>query len=66
MKKNFEPYGRYIQGLNGRYITAEDVGTTEEDMDIIYEETDFVTGISPLTALRAILRRLQLTACIAG
>ncbi|MFD1707046.1 Leu/Phe/Val dehydrogenase [Siminovitchia sediminis] len=42
----FRAYGRFIQGLNGRYITAEDVGTTEEDMDIIYEETNFVTGIS--------------------
>jgi leucine dehydrogenase len=43
----FRAFGRYIQGLNGRYITAEDVGTTVEDMDIIYEETNFVTGISP-------------------
>jgi leucine dehydrogenase len=43
----FRAFGRYIQGLNGRYITAEDVGTTEEDMDIIHQETDFVTGISP-------------------
>lgn len=33
--------------MNGRYITAEDVGTTVEDMDLIHEETDFVTGISP-------------------
>ncbi|AWB46812.1 leucine dehydrogenase [Paenibacillus sp. CAA11] len=40
-------FGRYIQGLNGRYITAEDVGTTVEDMDIIHQETDYVTGISP-------------------
>ncbi|MEH7383099.1 branched-chain amino acid dehydrogenase [Bacillus sp. JJ1533] len=43
----FRAFGRYIQGLNGRYITAEDVGTTVADMDIIHEETDFVTGISP-------------------
>lgn len=43
----FRALGRYIQGLNGRYITAEDVGTTVEDMDIINQETDFVTGISP-------------------
>lgn len=43
----FRAYGRFIQGLNGRYITAEDVGTTVEDMDIIYQETEFVTGISP-------------------
>lgn len=42
----FRAFGRYIQGLNGRYITAEDVGTTVEDMDIIHQETDYVTGIS--------------------
>ena len=42
----FRAFGRYIQSLNGRYITAEDVGTTEEDMDLIHMETDFVTGIS--------------------
>ncbi|MRG86519.1 Leu/Phe/Val dehydrogenase [Salinibacillus xinjiangensis] len=43
----FRAFGRYIQGLNGRYITAEDVGTTVQDMDTIYQETNFVTGISP-------------------
>lgn len=43
----FRAFGRYIQGLNGRYITAEDVGTTVGDMDLIHEETDYVTGISP-------------------
>lgn len=43
----FRAFGRYIQGLNGRYITAEDVGTTVEDMDLIYQETPFVTGVSP-------------------
>ncbi|HLR40396.1 MAG TPA: Glu/Leu/Phe/Val dehydrogenase [Virgibacillus sp.] len=42
----FRAFGRYIQSLNGRYITAEDVGTTVEDMDLIHMETDFVTGIS--------------------
>lgn len=42
----FRAFGRFIQSLNGRYITAEDVGTTVEDMDIIHMETDFVTGIS--------------------
>ncbi len=47
-EEKFRAFGRYVQGLNGRYITAEDVGTTEEDMDIIHEETDFVTGISPV------------------
>lgn len=43
----FRAFGRFVQGLNGRYITAEDVGTTVADMDIIHEETDYVTGISP-------------------
>lgn len=43
----FRAFGRYIQSLNGRYITAEDVGTTVQDMDTIHMETDFVTGISP-------------------
>ncbi|MDN4493380.1 Leu/Phe/Val dehydrogenase [Ureibacillus aquaedulcis] len=43
----FRALGRFIQGLNGRYITAEDVGTTVSDMDLIHEETDYVTGISP-------------------
>ncbi|BAU29141.1 leucine dehydrogenase [Aneurinibacillus soli] len=43
----FRAFGRYIQGLNGRYITAEDVGTTVADMDLIHLETDYVTGVSP-------------------
>ena len=43
----FRALGRFIQGLNGRYITAEDVGTNVSDMDLIHEETDYVTGISP-------------------
>lgn len=43
----FRAFGRYIQSLNGRYITAEDVGTTVDDMDLIHMETDYVTGISP-------------------
>ncbi|MFJ6209995.1 Leu/Phe/Val dehydrogenase [Lysinibacillus sp. NPDC092081] len=43
----FRALGRFIQGLNGRYITAEDVGTTVADMDLMHEETNYVTGISP-------------------
>ncbi|RDW19142.1 leucine dehydrogenase [Oceanobacillus arenosus] len=42
----FRAFGRYIQGLNGRYITAEDVGTTVDDMDLIHLETDYVAGLS--------------------
>ena len=40
-------YGRFIDTLGGRYITAEDVGTTGDDMDMIHRETRWVTGISP-------------------
>ncbi len=43
----FRALGRFIQSLDGRYITAEDVGTTVADMDMIHEETNYVTGISP-------------------
>jgi leucine dehydrogenase len=39
-------FGEYVNSLSGRYITAEDVGTTTEDMDRIHEVTPFVTGIS--------------------
>src|SRR5256885_9896429 len=39
-------YGRFVQSLGGRYITAEDVGTTQPDMDLIRRETRFVTGVS--------------------
>ena len=39
-------YGRFVDGLGGRYITAEDVGTTQPDMDIIRRETRHVTGVS--------------------
>jgi valine dehydrogenase (NAD+) len=37
-------YGRFVQSLNGRYLTACDVGTFSEDMDQIARECAFVTG----------------------
>jgi valine dehydrogenase (NAD+) len=37
-------YGRFVASLGGRYITACDVGTRSEDMDIIARECRFVTG----------------------
>ncbi|MEV4896175.1 Leu/Phe/Val dehydrogenase [Nonomuraea sp. NPDC050547] len=37
-------YGRFIQSLGGRYITACDVGTYSPDMDIVARESRFVTG----------------------
>lgn len=39
-------YGRFIESLGGRYITAEDVGTFLEDMDIVRRESRWVTGCS--------------------
>lgn len=39
-------YARLLHGLGGRYLTAEDVGTTQADMDLIRTETPFVTGAS--------------------
>ncbi len=38
--------GRFIEGLGGRYITAEDAGTTMRDMEQIRMETSHVVGIS--------------------
>ena len=42
----FRVFGRYVQSLNGRYITAEDVGTSVRDMEWIHKETEYVTGVS--------------------
>ena len=39
-------FGQFVNSLSGKYINAEDVGTTTEDMDKIHEVTPFVTGIS--------------------
>ena len=39
-------YARFVDSLQGRYITAEDVGTTQADMDLIRRETRHVTGVS--------------------
>ena len=39
-------YGRFIETLGGRYITAEDVGTALVDMDVVRRETRWVTGCS--------------------
>jgi len=75
-------YGREIDTLGGRYITAEDVGTTVEDMVLVSEETPYVSGLpfdlggsgdpSPATArgvmaaLRAIAERLWGTSDLEG
>jgi len=39
-------FGEFVHSLSGKYITAEDVGTTTSDMDLIREVTPYVTGNS--------------------
>jgi leucine dehydrogenase len=41
----FRAHGRFCDSLGGRYVTAEDVGTTVEDMDFVHMETKYVAGI---------------------
>jgi leucine dehydrogenase len=41
----FRAFGRFVEGLGGRYITAEDVGTSVQEMVYIWSETKYVTGI---------------------
>jgi leucine dehydrogenase len=43
----FRAYGRIVDSLRGRYITAEDVGTTTQDMDLVKRETPWALGITP-------------------
>jgi len=38
-------YGKFVNSLNGKYITAEDVNTSAPDMEYIALETEFVTGV---------------------
>jgi leucine dehydrogenase len=57
--------GRFVETLKGRYITAEDVGTSVLDLDLVARETKWVTGRarevggsgdpSPFTALGAFI-----------
>ncbi|MGQ0844038.1 MAG: Glu/Leu/Phe/Val family dehydrogenase [Sporichthyaceae bacterium] len=37
-------YGRFVDSLGGRYVTACDVGTYPADMDLVARETEFATG----------------------
>ena len=53
----FRAHGRAVESLGGRYITAEDVGTSVDDMEFVRMETDSVVGLiggsgdpSPVTA----------------
>jgi leucine dehydrogenase len=60
----FAAHGRFVETLDGRYITAEDVGTSFADMAIVRRETTHVAGLedpSPITA-RGVLRALEAAA----
>jgi leucine dehydrogenase len=41
----FRRYGKFVNSLNGKYITAEDVGTSKADMEYIAMETRHVSGL---------------------
>lgn len=41
----FKAYGRFVNSLSGKYITAEDVGTSKSDMEWIATETKHVSGL---------------------
>jgi leucine dehydrogenase len=62
----FRAFGRSVESLGGRYITAEDVGCSVDDMRYVNEETGYVSGLprsgdsaggdpSPMTALGVFL-----------
>ena len=64
----FRAHGRAVEGLGGRFVTAEDVGTSPADMEIAARETRHVAGLergmgdpSPYTA-RGVLRAMEAAA----
>jgi leucine dehydrogenase len=64
----FRAHGRFVDSLGGRYVTAEDVGTSTGDMDFVHMETDYVAGLagqsgdpSPVTA-HGVFRAIQASA----
>jgi len=64
----FRAHGRFVETFGGRYITAEDVGTSPADMEFVRMETKHVAGLigksgdpSPVTA-RGVFRALQAAA----
>jgi leucine dehydrogenase len=64
----FRAHGKLVESLGGRYITAEDVGTSTSDMDIVHRETEHVAGLagksgdpSPVTA-HGVFRAIQASA----
>ena len=67
-EKLFRAHGRMVNSLEGKYITAEDVGTSPADMEYVLKETTYVGGLqgrsgdpSPHTA-RGVFRAMQAAA----
>ncbi len=53
----FRAFGRFVEGLNGRYITGEDMNMTQKDAAYVNCETNYIVGLetgsgnpSPMTA----------------
>jgi len=46
-RRIYEEYGEFITSLHGVYVTAEDVGTSVEDMAAVFSRTRFTTCIPP-------------------
>lgn len=75
-------FGRFVERLHGEYYTGQDVGTTLEDMEVIYRETDYVatlpehvggvgdisaaTAYGALQAMRACAKRVWGSASLGG
>ena len=64
----FRAHGRFVESLGGRYVTAEDVGTSPADMDFVQMETEYVAGLagrsgdpSPVTA-HGVFRTIEASA----
>ena len=72
-------YGRFVERLNGAFLTGNDVNTGREDMEILSQETQYILGLSeamgpsaPVTArgvfsgIRACLKQVFGQADMAG
>jgi leucine dehydrogenase len=64
----FRAHGRFVNRLDGKYFTGEDVGTSTTDMEYVRRETQYVGGLqdrsgypSPRTA-RGVFRAMQAAA----
>lgn len=78
----FRTFGRFVNSLSGRYITAEDIGTNTRAMEWVLQETDHVVGIptylggsgdpSPVTAhgtfvgIKAAVKKLKGSDSLSG